>query len=82
MDSDGRAFHKDSESGPNSKITKITNITFLPFPTELSKLWWMANSFLINKMEPEVQVTSTKDNYLFETFSHLRASSANKMTKT
>ena len=33
----------------------------------------------LNKMEPEVQVTSTKDNYLFETFSHLRASSANKI---
>ena len=34
---------------------------------------------VINQMEPEVQVTSTKDNYLFETFSHLRASSANKI---
>ena len=29
IDSDGRALHKDSESGPNSKITKITNMTFL-----------------------------------------------------
>ena len=28
-DSDGRALHKDSESGLNSKITKITNMTFL-----------------------------------------------------
>ena len=30
-------------------------------------------------MEPEVQVTSTKEYYLFETFSHSRASSANKI---
>ena len=29
IDSDGRAFYKDFESGPNSKITKITNMTFL-----------------------------------------------------
>ena len=29
IDSDGRAFHQDSESGPNSKITKNTNMTFL-----------------------------------------------------
>ena len=30
IDSDGRAFHKDSESGPNSKIMKNTNMTFFP----------------------------------------------------
>ena len=29
IDSDGRALHKDSETDPNSKITKITNMTFL-----------------------------------------------------
>ena len=35
IDSDGRAYHKDSESGPNSKITKNTNMTFLPNTAEL-----------------------------------------------
>ena len=35
IDSDGRALHKDSESGPNSKITKITNMTFLQNPAEV-----------------------------------------------
>ena len=29
IDSDGRAIHKASEYGPNSKITKNTNMTFL-----------------------------------------------------
>ena len=29
FDSDGRALHKDSESGPNSKITKNTEMTSL-----------------------------------------------------
>ena len=29
IDADGRALHKDSESGPYSKITKITDMTFL-----------------------------------------------------
>ena len=36
IDSDGRALHKDSESGPNSKITKITNMTFLQNPAEMN----------------------------------------------
>ena len=35
IDSDGRAFHKDSESGPNSKIMKNTNMTFLQDTTIL-----------------------------------------------
>ena len=34
IDSDGRALHKDSESGHHSKITKITNMTFLQYPAE------------------------------------------------
>ena len=37
IDSDGRALHKDSESGPNSKITKITYMTFLQTTAELFK---------------------------------------------
>ena len=36
IDSDGRALHKDSESGPNSKITKITDMTFLHNTAELN----------------------------------------------
>ena len=36
IDSDGRALYKDSESGPNSKITKITNRTFLQNTAELN----------------------------------------------
>ena len=39
IDSDDRALHKDSESGPNSKITKITNMTFLQNPAEV----WQPN---------------------------------------
>ena len=34
IDSDGSSLHKDSESGPNSRITKITNMTFLQSPAE------------------------------------------------
>ena len=43
IDSDGRALHKDSESGPNSKITKITNMTFLQNTADL----WKICKFLI-----------------------------------
>ena len=35
IDADGRALHKDSESGPNSKIAKITNMTFPQNTAEL-----------------------------------------------
>ena len=36
IDSDGRAFHKDSKSGLKSKITKNTNMTFLPNTARLA----------------------------------------------
>ena len=34
-DSDGRALYKDYKSGPNSKITKITNMTLLQNTADL-----------------------------------------------
>ena len=40
IDSDDRALHNDSESGPNSKITKITNMTFLQTTADL----WLAHA--------------------------------------
>ena len=45
IDSDGRALHKDSESGPNSKITKITNMTFLQNTAEISIPQLVGKSF-------------------------------------
>ena len=45
IDSDGRALHKDSESGPNSKITKITNMTFLHNTAEISIPQLVGKSF-------------------------------------
>ena len=47
IDSDGRALLKDSESGPNSKITKITNMTFLQNT---------ADYFLLEAFVPTVEV--------------------------
>ena len=56
IDSDGRALHKDSESGPNSKITKITNMTLLQntaeffwtVDKELTIFLWRKNKRLLD----------------------------------
>ena len=62
IDSDGRAYHKESESGPISKITKNTKVTFLQntaewFPPNTHWFWEDSQAFTksvdIQKVGPE-----------------------------
>ena len=80
IDSDGWALHKDSESGPNSKITKITTMTFLQNPAEL---FFVKFDFLVTRCVQYQRFSKTNMNYIRAFIHHsFQVSTVNSPNRT